>query len=104
MVGASRSANLALQEVPRPTHPEMPDWHREEYPIKEEESENDYSNIRMPNRSNSDFSNQSSLAHRNIKPLPDVTTEGVIKRKRGRPPKYQDELSRAILSFVSDFA
>ncbi len=104
MVGASRSANLALQEVPRPTHPEMPDWHREEYPIKEEESENDYSNIRMPNRSNSDFSNQSSLAHRNIKPLPDVTTEGVIKRKRGRPPKYQDELSRAILSFVSDFS
>ena len=45
-LGTSRSAKLALQEMPKKTHPEVPNWHPKEYEEEEDEERITLSNIR----------------------------------------------------------
>jgi len=52
IAGTSRSAKLALPEMPKTTHPEVPNWHPKEDKDKEDEERINHSNIRMANRSN----------------------------------------------------
>jgi hypothetical protein len=84
----------------------------------ERETDIEYSNIRGSTRSNDDFvdntpSHPISLASRNghadvsssVKEWRGMEGVGeVIKRKRGRPRKYSDDLSQTILNYVVDFS
>lgn len=117
--GIPRSANLAHQEMPKTTHPEVPNWHPKEYEDKEEEDEN-YSNIRM--RTRTDFSvdnsqSQSVTPSRNGSVSEADTCspstsggeieaiESVLKRGRGRPPKESyDENRERIFAYINDFS
>ncbi len=99
-------------------------WGRN-YPTQDTEGHTviDYSNIRMRNRSNDDFvdntpSQQVSLDDNGSDTHHGVESIGSImdrvaphrevvqpeKRQRGRPRKFQDEESQMLLNYVSDFA
>jgi len=114
----SRSAKMALQEMPKTTPPEMPEWHSEEYKEEEYEERINVSNIRKRNRSNKKengltVAHQTNLAEQ-AEPVSSnraITqwngVEGIgeeIKRKRGRPRKYSDDVSQTILNYVADFS
>jgi len=117
--GIPRSANLAHQEMPKTTHPEVPIWHPKEYEDKEEEDEN-YSNIRMRTRTDFSVDNSQSqpvtpVRNRSVsatntrsasKSEEDVESIGtVLKRGRGRPPKEAyDENRERIFAYINDFA
>jgi hypothetical protein len=78
----------------------------------------DHSNIRKSNHSNDDFVDNSLSQPISAEPQNGHATPGssvkewrgmegvgeVIKRKRGRPRKYSDEVSQTILNYVTDFA
>jgi hypothetical protein len=81
-------------------------------------NEIDHSNIRKSNHSNDDFVDNSLSQPISAEPQNGHATPGssvkewrgmegvgeVIKRKRGRPRKYSDEVSQTILNYVTDFA
>lgn len=90
-----------------------PSLHVKESVFKETTKESfNISNIRKSNSSKDDFVDNST-SHPNSSEGPQAGPKiwrgvedigEVIKRKRGRPRKYSDEVSQTILNYVADFA
>ncbi len=116
-IDTSRSANLAFQEVPNSTHPEVQNWHTKNTQL-EKDSERKTSNIRKVKTSDFEGETPESRAPRTLTeavqqrratPAP-ARSGGVrsvgeeLQRRRPTKPTTDRESRQAVQHFISDFA